>query len=102
MGLPRNAATFVFTINSYRGHKFSDVRNAFCRVVDENTGKELARYNLSRGSGCTAMLMAKVERRSDGWHIRNDSRITYTYLVGWADEGGPTIDRLCTDLRWGS
>lgn len=67
--LPRNTATLVFTINSYRGHKFSEVRNAFCRVVDESNGKELARYNLSRGPRCTAMLMANVQRRGDDWHM---------------------------------
>jgi len=67
--LPSTAATLVFTINSYRGHKFSDVRNAFCRVVDENTGRELARYNLTQGPRCTAMVMAKVDLRDDGWHM---------------------------------
>lgn len=67
--VPARVVTLMFTINSYRGHKFSDIRNAFCRVVDEATGRELARYNLSQGTRSTAMLMAKVQRRSDGWHM---------------------------------
>jgi len=67
--VPAQVSTLVFTINSYRGHAFTSVRNAFCRVVNEQTGREVARYNLSDGATTTGMLMARLQRQPDGWHM---------------------------------
>ncbi|ULH17236.1 TerD family protein (plasmid) [Deinococcus sp. KNUC1210] len=64
----------VFTINSFSGQNFAAVRNAFCRLVDDTTGQELARYDLGAVGAATAMIMAKLERTGgsgadDGWHL---------------------------------
>jgi stress response protein SCP2 len=69
--LPNEVASLVFTITSYRKHKFTDVRNAFCRLVDTATGKELVRYNLSEAEPTTGVVMA-VLRRTGGrnWEMR--------------------------------
>jgi stress response protein SCP2 len=69
--LPREVANLVFTITSYRKHKFTEVRNAFCRLVDTATGKELVRYNLSEAEPTTGVVMA-VLRRTGGtnWEMR--------------------------------
>ena len=67
--IPAQVSTLVLTINSYRGHAFTSVRNAFCRVVDQTTDREVARYNLSDGASTTGMLMAKLQRETDGWHM---------------------------------
>lgn len=67
--VPAQVTTLVFTINSYRGHPFTSVRNAFCRVVDQATGREFVRYNLSEGATTTGMLMAKVQRQGREWHM---------------------------------
>jgi stress response protein SCP2 len=69
--LPNEVANLVFTITSYRKHKFTDVRNAFCRLVDTATGKELVRYNLSEAEPTTGVVMA-VLRRTGGrnWEMR--------------------------------
>ena len=45
------------------------MQNAFCRLIDENTGQELARYTLSGGGSYTAQIMAKVHRSSGAWHM---------------------------------
>lgn len=56
----------VFTVNSFTGQDFSQIENAFCRLVDETTGEELARYELSGSGKHNAQVMAKVSRAPDG------------------------------------
>jgi tellurium resistance protein TerZ len=42
--VPAHIDQIVFTVNSFTGQTFQEVQNAFCRLVDESTGQELARY----------------------------------------------------------
>jgi tellurium resistance protein TerZ len=57
----------VFTVNSFTGQDFSQIENAFCRLVDETTGEELARYDLTGAGRHNAQIMAKVTRDGAGW-----------------------------------
>ncbi|HZC71120.1 MAG TPA: TerD family protein [Jatrophihabitans sp.] len=69
--LPAEAAALVFTITSYRGHKFTDVKNAFCRLVDRRSNAELVRYNLSDAQPATGVIMAMLRRTSASqWEMR--------------------------------
>ncbi|GHF66597.1 export associated protein [Streptomyces mashuensis] len=67
--VPVHVNQIVFTVNSFTGQTFAEVRNAFCRLVDETTGQELARYTLDGGGPYTAQIMAKVHRVADGWQM---------------------------------
>ncbi|GAA2721056.1 MULTISPECIES: TerD family protein [Streptomyces] len=67
--VPVHVNQIVFTVNSFTGQTFSEVRNAFCRLVDETTGQELARYTLDGGGPYTAQIMAKVHRVGNGWQM---------------------------------
>jgi stress response protein SCP2 len=60
--LPAQVVALVFTITSYRGHRFTDVKNAFCRLVDARSGAELVRYNLSDARPSTGVIMAALRR----------------------------------------
>ena len=64
--VPPNVKTLVFVVNSFTGQDFGRIENAFCRLVDETTGAEIARYNLSGGGSHTAQVMAKVYRGPEG------------------------------------
>ncbi len=68
--LPANVASLVFTITSFRGQKFTDVANAFCRLVESASGTELVRYNLSEAEPATAVLMAALYRSGANWEMR--------------------------------
>ena len=57
----------VFTVNSFTGQDFSQIENAFCRLVDESTGEELARYDLTGSGRHNAQIMAKLTRDGAGW-----------------------------------
>ena len=73
--IPDNIAYLVFAINIYkckqRKQDFSMVDNAFVRLVNRNSNKELARYNLSGSeySGMTGMILAEVYRHNQDWKM---------------------------------
>ena len=67
--IPVNVKTLVFTVSNYTGQNFSQVENAYCRLVDGQTGKEIARYNLSAQGNHTAQIMAKVYRHNGEWKM---------------------------------
>ena len=65
--LPARVATLVFVVNSFTGQDFSQIENAFCRLVDQNTRAEVARYDLSGSGQHNAQVMAKITRDGRGW-----------------------------------
>ncbi len=67
--VPVHVDQIVFTVNSFTGQTFAEVQNAFCRLVDETSGQELARYTLDGGGPYTAQIMAKVHRAGGGWSM---------------------------------
>lgn len=67
--VPVHVDQIVFTVNSFTGQTFQEVENAFCRLLDDTTGQELARYSLSGGGSHTAQIMAKVFRSDGGWEM---------------------------------
>ncbi len=69
--LPPDITTLVFTITSFRGQRFTDVKNAFCRLVESRSGTELVRYNLSESEPATGVLITALRRTPGGaWEMR--------------------------------
>ncbi|MFD7729071.1 TerD family protein [Kitasatospora phosalacinea] len=67
--VPDEVDQILFTVSSFTGQTFAEVGNAFCRLVDEATGRELARYTLTGGDRHTAQIMAKVHRVAGAWQM---------------------------------
>jgi len=67
--VPAAVKSIMFLVNSFTGQNFSQIENAYCRVVNGTNGQELARYDLSCTGGHTAMLMAKVYSHSGEWKM---------------------------------
>lgn len=67
--VPASVKSLVFTVNNFTGQDFSQVKNAFCRMVDKSSGKEIARYDLSVQGGHSAQIMAKVYRHNGEWKM---------------------------------
>jgi tellurium resistance protein TerZ len=67
--VPAQVSTLVFTVNSFTGQDFSQIENAFCRLVDETSDSEIARYELTGSGSHTAQIMAKVARDGAGWSM---------------------------------
>lgn len=54
-----------------RRQNFGMVQNAFIRVVNDETGRELARYDLSEDASTeTAMIFGEVYRNAGEWKFR--------------------------------
>lgn len=67
--VPGNVKTLVFTVSSFRGQTFDQVANAFCRIVNQFNGKEIAKYALSSQGPHTAQIMAKLYRHNGEWKM---------------------------------
>jgi tellurium resistance protein TerZ len=67
--VPVHINQIIFTVNSFTGQTFQEVQDAFCRLVDETNGQELARYTLTGGGQYTAQIMAKVFRSGSAWQM---------------------------------
>ena len=72
--VPADIEKIVFTITiddaERRGQNFGMVRNAYCRVVDENDGAVLTRYNLNEEASIeTAVVMAELYRHDGEWEF---------------------------------
>ncbi len=67
--VPAGVRSLVFTVNSFTGQNFSQVENAFCRLVNGKDGKEIARFNLSVQGNHSAQIMAKVYRHNNEWKM---------------------------------
>ncbi|WP_327143335.1 TerD family protein [Nocardia sp. NBC_01327] len=67
--LPPDVYALVFTVNSYSGQKFDEIKSAFCRLVDDNSGAELVRFELSRGEARTGLFMCMLTRSAQGWNM---------------------------------
>lgn len=70
--VPAEYDKIVFTVNIYQAYQrkqnFGMIRNAFIRVVDADSGKELCKYNLSENyDGKTAMIFGEVYRYNGEW-----------------------------------
>jgi tellurium resistance protein TerZ len=64
-----NVKHISFVVTSYSGQTFNEIANAFCRVVDNATGRELARYELSTSGGYRGMVIARVYRHNNEWKM---------------------------------
>lgn len=67
--VPSNIKSLVFTVNSFTGQDFSQVANAFCRIINASNNQEIARYNLSVQGSHSAQIMAKLYRHSGEWKM---------------------------------
>jgi stress response protein SCP2 len=64
--LPQEATALVFTVNSFTGQKFTEVAKAYCRLLDDASGEELVRFDLTRAEPQTGVLMCKLVRQPGG------------------------------------
>jgi tellurium resistance protein TerZ len=83
--VPEHVKSLVFVVNSFTGQDFSQIENAFCRLVDQKTDQEVARYDLSCQGQHTAQIMVKIYRHEDEWKMHaigeNASGRTFDALV---------------------
>lgn len=67
--IPAQVKSLVFTVSSFRGQTFEKVNNAFCRLVDQSSKQEVARYSLSTQGAHTGLIIAKIYRHNGAWKM---------------------------------
>ncbi|MFC4375577.1 TerD family protein [Nocardia halotolerans] len=94
--MPPSITNIFFPVSIHdaqaRGQSFGQIRNAYIRVTDENTGLELARYDLSEdASSETAMVFGELYRHNDEWKFRAIGQGYASGLAGIARDYGVNI-----------
>ena len=59
--------TILFLVSSYQGHSLQWVSNAYCRLVDDESDQELARFTLTFSVTETGAVLALLRRTPAGW-----------------------------------
>lgn len=77
--------SLVFVITSYGGHNFNQIKNAFCRLVDAVSGRELARFDMSGTGDHTALVAVRLYRQEGQWKLQ---------AIGEPTSGGTYQDTL--------
>ena len=72
VALPERYDKVVFVVTIYKANErrqhFGCIKNAFIRICDNETGKELCKYNLSENyDNMTGMVFGELYRRNGGW-----------------------------------
>ena len=96
VGVPLAVSKIVFPVSIYdaesRLQNFGQVRNAFIRVVDQATGREVARYDLSEdASSETAMVFGELYRHGTDWKFRAIGQGYASGLRGIAQDFGVNV-----------
>ena len=65
--LPATVETLVLTVNSFRGQTFNEVENAFGRVIDLSTNRELARFDITDAGTHTGIILASLKKAGGEW-----------------------------------
>ncbi|WP_165988290.1 TerD family protein [Streptomyces sp. YIM 98790] len=95
-GLSPEVERIVFPVSIYdadsRGQNFGQVRNAFIRVVNQNGGAEIARYDLTEDASTeTAMVFGELYRHGAEWKFRAVGQGYASGLVGIAQDFGVNV-----------
>lgn len=90
--IPADVSKLAFTATIYdavkRQQNFGQVSNAYCRLVDDSTGKELLRYDLGEDFSIeTAVVIAEIYRNGNEWKFN---------AVGSGFQGG--LSALCRNF----
>ncbi|MGK4583442.1 TerD family protein [Kitasatospora sp. HPMI-4] len=94
--VPADVAKIVFPVSIYdadtRQQNFGQVRNAYIRVVNQNGGTEIARYDLSEDASTeTAMVFGELYRNGSEWKFRAIGQGYASGLRGIAQDFGVNV-----------
>lgn len=70
--VPADIDNIVFPVSIHEpGQNFGQVENSYIRIVNDETGAELARYDLRESASTeNAVVFAELHRENGSWHFR--------------------------------
>ena len=76
-----------------RGQNFGQVRDAYCRVVNQETEQEVVRFDLSEDAASeTAMIFSEIYRHNGEWKFRAVGQGYATGLYGIVTDFGIVLE----------
>ena len=76
-----------------RGQNFGQVRDAYCRVINQENEQEIVRYDLSEDAASeTTMVFAEIYRNGSEWKFRAVGQGYASGLYGIATDYGIVLD----------
>lgn len=73
--VPSNVAEVAVVVASYSGEKFSEIENAFTRMVNADGNTEIAKFELKDGMADTkGVELGRVKRTDNGWSFEATGR----------------------------
>lgn len=76
-----------------RGQNFGQVRDAYCRVINQENDQEIVRYDLSEDAASeTTMVFAEIYRNGSEWKFRAVGQGYASGLYGIATDYGIVLD----------
>lgn len=76
-----------------RGQNFGQVRDAYCRVINQENEQEIVRYDLSEDAASeTTMVFAEIYRNGAEWKFRAVGQGYASGLYGIATDYGIVLD----------
>ncbi|UTZ21477.1 TerD family protein [Vibrio campbellii] len=73
--LPSSVKHIAITVNSFTGQSFENVRNAFCRVIDQSS-KEVCRYTLTEQGNHTGIFIGLLTYDRQEWQFTSKGVMT--------------------------
>lgn len=65
--VPAEIETIVFSVSSYSGQTFGQIKRAFNRIVDTTDGKEVELANVELSGSSTGIISSKLVREDASW-----------------------------------
>jgi stress response protein SCP2 len=84
--LPANVDSLVFVLSAYAGYKLCDIQNPRVAFTDAVSNARLCSYSATaRNTGdFTAVIMCRLSRRGDGWHVQALGELAYGSAQNYA------------------
>jgi tellurium resistance protein TerD len=97
LAVPANIEHIIFSVSIHeadaRGQSFGQVRNAYIRIVDLNTDREMVRYNLtSDASDKTAIIFGELSRTGGSWSFKAVGQGYASGLLGIVKDHGVNVN----------
>ncbi|GGN46477.1 TerD family protein [Deinococcus daejeonensis] len=87
--LSPSVQTVILSVNNYSGQSFNRIETAYCRLINQQGEKELARYELAGQGEHNGLIIASLRREGNDWTFK---------AIGAAASGRTYHDNL-PDIR---
>ena len=68
--LRQDVKTLIFTITSFSGESFTEIKNCSARLVNAESETEMCKFELDKIGDYTAVILCKLSKQNGGWEFK--------------------------------